>query len=434
MAFELLVTAILILLNGVFAGAEMAIISLRPSRVRQLVEEGRSGAAAVLALQAQPERFLATVQIGITVIGATAAAFSGAAIAARLAPGIARLGASPGAAEEIALAVVVAAVSYASLVVGELVPKSLALRYKEAYALLVAAPLRAVAWTARPLVWLLTASSNVVLRPFGDATSFTEARMTADELRQMLDDAARSGDLERGSGEMAARAIEFGALTAGDVMVPRSQVVGIPRSASPDEVRRLLLEHGHSRMPVYEGSLDEIAGYVTTTDVLALLWERDLLVLDDIIRPPLFVPETAKATRVLRDLRTKRLWVAVVVDEHGGVSGIVTVEDLVEEIVGELFSEREEPPEVIRREGDGAAVVRGDLPVREANRELGLALPEGDGWSSVGGLCVALAGGIPKPGARFEAGDAELEVVEASARAVQRVRIRRRSHLPSNDA
>jgi putative hemolysin len=432
MAFDLLLTFLLILLNGVFAGAEMSIISLRPSRVRQLVEQRRSGATAVLILQEHPETFLATVQIGITVIGATAAAFSGASIAARLSPALGDLGLTPAAAYDISLAIVVAAVSYLSLVLGELVPKSLALRFRETYALLVARPLRALAWLAQPLVRLLTSSSNIVLRPFGDATSFTEARVSAEELRQMLDDAARSGELETGSGEMASRAIEFGSLTAGDVMVPRNQVVAIPKNAPPEEVRRLLLEHGHTRMPVYDGSLDNVVGYITTTDVLALLWERDLLVLDDIIRLPLFVPEMAKATRVLHDLRAKRMWLAVVVDEHGGVAGLVTVEDLVEEVVGELFSERETPPELIRREGDGVTVVRGDLPIREANRELGLDLPEGDGWSTLAGLCVSLAGAIPKPGAHLKVGEVELEVVDASPRAVRLVRIRRPTQLVSD--
>ena len=425
MAFELLITFLLILLNGVFAGAEMSIVSLRPSRVRHLVEQRRPGATAVLALQEDPETFLATVQIGITVVGATAAAFSGASIAVRLSPLFARLGLSPDTAHEIALATVVAAVSYLSLVFGELVPKSLALRSGEVYALLVARPLRTLASLMRPLVWFLTKSSNLVLRPFGDATSFTEARVSAEELRQMVDQAAKTGELESGSGEMASRAIEFGSLTAGDVMVPRNHVVAIPKSASPEEVRRLLLEHGHTRMPVYEGSLDNIVGYVTTTDVLALLLERDLLVIEDIIRPPLFVPETAKATRVLHDLRSQRLWMAVVVDEHGGVAGLLTVEDLIEEVVGELFSEREKPPELIHQEADGAALVRGDLPIREANRDLSLDLPEGDGWSTVAGLAVSLAGGIPRVGARINVGDVEMEVVEASPRAVRRVRIRK---------
>jgi putative hemolysin len=423
MLSELAVILALIAANGVLAGAEISIISLRRGRILQLAGEGRPGAHAALALRDAPERFLATVQVGITVVGATAAAFSGASIAARIAPALERLGLSRGPSVELALALAIAFVSYLSLVFGELVPKSLALRASERYALLVARPLQALAWLARPAVWLLSASSNVVLRPFGDATSFTESRLSAEELRQLVDEAAKTGALDLGSSEIASRALQFGGLTAGDVMVPRNHVVAIPRDAAPDEVRRLLLEHGHTRMPVYDGDLDNIVGYVTARDVLALLWERELLVLQDIVRPPLFVPESAPAVRVLQELQAKRVWCAVVVDEHGGASGLVTVEDLLEELVGELFSEYQVPEDLIRKRDDGSAVVRGDVPIRDVNRALGLQLPEGETWSTLAGLCVSLAGSIPQAGAVLLSGGARLEVLEANPRLVRRVKI-----------
>ncbi len=181
---EIAIVLALILANGLFSGAEIAIIALRKSRLDQLVEEGRAGARSVLALREQPERFLATVQIGITVVGAAAAVVVGASLAARLTPALHRVSWIGSGADDVALALAIALVSYLSLVFGELVPKSLALRASETYALLVARPLRALAWVARPLVWLLTRSSNAVLRPLGDSTSFTEARLSADELQQ----------------------------------------------------------------------------------------------------------------------------------------------------------------------------------------------------------------------------------------------------------
>ena len=423
MLFELTVIMALIAANGVLAGSEISIISLRKSRILQLAGEGRRGAHAVLALRDAPERFLATVQVGITVVGATAAAFSGASIAARIAPALERLGLSRALSGELALALAVALVSYLSLVFGELVPKSLALRSGERYALLVGRPLQALAWLARPVVWLLSASSNAVLRPFGDVTSFTESRLSAEELRQLVDEAGKTGALDLGSSEIASRALGFGGLTAGDVMVPRNHVVAIPKDATPDEVRRLLLEHGHTRMPVFERDLDNIVGYVTARDVLALLWEKELLVLEDIVRPTLFVPESAPAVRVLQELQAKRVWCAVVVDEHGGASGLVTVEDLLEELVGELFSEYQVPEDLIRRHADGSVVVRGDVPIRDVNRALGLQLPEGETWSTVAGLCVSLTGAIPQVGAVLHSGEARLEVLEANPRLVRRVKI-----------
>jgi putative hemolysin len=423
MLLELAVILALIAANGVLAGSEISIISLRRGRILQLAAEDRRGARAVLALRDAPERFLAPVQVGITVVGATAAAFSGASIAARIAPALERLGLSRVLSADLALAVAVALVSYLSLVFGELVPKSLALRSGERYALLVGRPLQALAWLARPAVWLLAASSNAVLRPFGDVTSFTESRLSAEELRQLVDEAGKTGALDLGSSEIASRALQFGGLTAGDVMVPRNHVVAIPREATPEEVRRLLLEHGHTRMPVFEGDLDNIVGYVTARDVLALLWERELVVLEDIVRPPLFVPESAPAVRVLQELQAKRAWCAVVVDEHGGASGLVTVEDLLEELVGELFSEYQVPEDLVRKQADGSAVVRGDVPIRDVNRALGIHLPEGETWTTVGGLCVSLAGAIPQVGTVLRAGEARLEVLEANPRLVRWVKV-----------
>jgi putative hemolysin len=410
--------------NGVFAGAEIAVISLRKTRLAQLVEEGRGSARAVKRLRDDPERFLATVQVGITIVGATAAAFGGAALAGRLAPWLARVPFLRAQAEPVALALVVALVSYLSLVLGELVPKSMALRAPERYALLLGRPLLALSALARPVVWLLTASSNLVLRPFGDRTTFTEARLSVEEIEQLVDEAGRAGALDAPTAEITSRALAFRDLTAGDVMVPRSRIVALPKDASPDDLKRRLLEEGRSRMPVYDGSLDEIVGYVVAKDLAAMAWERQLLVLHDLIRPVLFVPESARAVHVLRELQRRRTQLAVVVDEHGGVAGLLTLEDLVEELVGEIVGEREEPEAFLQAEPGGTAVVRGDAPIREVNRALDLDLPEGEGYTTIAGLCLALAGSLPERGMRLRAPDGtQVEVLEASPRVVRVVRL-----------
>ncbi len=422
----------LVLANGFFAGAEIAVIALRKTRLNQLVQEGRSAARAVASLRDRPEQFLATVQIGITVIGATAAAFSGATIAARLAPIVARSSALMPYAEQIALGVVVTLVSFLTIVLGELVPKSLALRASEPYALLAGRLLLGLSWLARPAVQLLTAASNFTLAPFGDRTTFTEARLSADELSQLVEEATRTGALDAQAGEIASRAIDFAGLTAGDVMVPRGRVVALRRSASEEELRRVLLEEGHARVPVFDRTLDEIAGYLVAREALALVWEKSLIVLDDLIRPVLFVPETARAVQVLRDLQARKTHVAIVVDEHGGVAGLLTLEDLVEELVGEILGEAEEAVPWVVREPSGSAAVRGDAPIREVNRELGLNLPEGRDYSTVGGLCIALAGGIPASGAHLAAPDGSaIEVLEATPRQVRLVRITPPNQAPA---
>jgi putative hemolysin len=206
--------------------------------------------------------------------------------------------------------------------------------------------------------------------------------------------------------------------------VPRSRIVALPRTASPDELKRRLLEEGRSRMPVYDGSLDEIVGYVVAKDLAAMAWERQLLVLHDLVRPVLFVPETARAVHVLRELQRRRTQLAIVVDEHGGVAGLLTLEDLVEELVGEIVGEREEPEALYQAEPGGTALVRGDAPIREVNRALDLDLPEGEGFTTVAGLCIALAGSLPERGTRLRAPDGtQVEVLEASPRVVRVVRL-----------
>jgi putative hemolysin len=251
MLAEFGIILLLVVANGLFAGAEIAVISVRRSRMPELLETRGPRARSLQRLREEPDRFLATVQIGITVVGTLAAAFGGASIARELEPLLRDFGLGA-AAEDVAFALVVALISYLSLVLGELVPKSLALRSAEAYALAAAAPMLWLGWIARPVVWFLTASSNLLLRPLGDRTTFSEGRLSAEELGQLVSEATMAGEVDKHSAEIATRALTFQELVVSEVMVPRSKVVAIPRDIGPEELRQLLLERGHSRMPVYE--------------------------------------------------------------------------------------------------------------------------------------------------------------------------------------
>lgn len=425
MLYELLVIFALVLANGVLSGAEIAVIALRRTRLQELVAEGKRSALAVQALRDQPERFLATVQIGITLVTATAAAFGGATLGDELLPLLERVPLLRGHADKAAIAIVVVTISFLSIVVGELVPKSLALRGAEAYALAVGRPLLALSWIARPVVWLLTLSSNLILRPFGDRTTFTEARLSKDELAQLLEEATKTGAVEELSGEIASRALTFGELTAKDVMVPRNRIHALALDASDSEVRRVLLEERHSRMPVFDGSLDRVVGYIAVTDVVAMIWERQVVVLDDLVRPAFFVPETASLTTVLKDLQRRRIEIAVVVDEHGGVAGLLTLEDLMEELVGEIFSEHAPPAPLIEHQADGSAIVSGDVTIRELNRALGVSLDADGPWTTVAGLAIAVAGRIPQRGAHLNGPSGlDLEVLDAAPNQVHRLKVR----------
>ncbi len=423
MLTELWILLALVVFNGLFAGAEIAILTASKAKLQRGIGEKNRNALAVEALRQRPERFLATVQIGITVIGAAAGAFGGSTIAEDLAPYLEpALGLSAG---KVALVIVVASIAFLSLVLGELVPKSLALRYADRYAFLIGRPLLGLSRVMRPLVWFLTACSNVVLRFFGDRTSFVEARMSRDELREMVVQAAKTGSVDERSGELAARALDMGDVTVAEVMVRREKIVAIPHDATAEEVQRMFLEEGRSRMPVYERDLDRVIGYVTARDVLALAWESNLIAFADIIRPLLFVSLTGRASTVLREMQVKRMQIAIVVDEHGGTAGLVTVEDLVEEIVGDIFGENELPEAELHLEADGSAVVPAWMPTRKVNRALGTALPIARESTTIAGLCMALALLVPPVGTKMSSPDGTmLEIVDASPRRVRTVRIR----------
>jgi putative hemolysin len=327
-------------------------------------------------------------------------------------------------ADGVALTIVIVVVSFLSLVLGELVPKSLALRHGEGYALLMAKPIAGLSRLAAPIVWLLTATSNLVLRPFSDRTNFAESRISKEELEQMVDEAAKTGAIHEHASELASRALEFDRLKLSGVMIPRARIDALPVRATTDQIRRFLLEERRSRIPIYDRSLDDILGYASAKDIVSLAWDGGPVVLADLLRSVKFFPEMVPAIEVLRYMRHGRERIAVALDEHGAVSGMVTFEDLMEELVGDIFSEHDEEAPLLTRESDGAAIVRGDAPIREVNRELGIELDEPAGATTMAGLCHALAGGIPNRNARLAAGDGSvLVVLDATNREVKRIRV-----------
>lgn len=420
MGTDLLIVLGFLIANGLFAGAEIAVLSVRKTRLREFIRRRDKRALAVKSLRDHPERFLATVQIAITTVGTAAAAVGGARLEESLRPRFEAIGLGSTA----SLISVVLLIVFVELVIGELVPKSLALRYSDRYSFFVGRPLLVLSQLMRPLVWLLTATSNLVLRFFGDKTTFTETRLSRDELQQLVEEAAKTGSVDPRASEIASRALGFGEVTVAEVMVPRNRVVAIRRGAPPDEVQRVILEEGHSRMPVYDGTIDNIVGYVVARDVLALAWEKGLIVLEDILRPPHKVPESMRALDLLRELQRRRTQMAVVVDENGGLSGLVTIEDLIEELVGDIMSEDDVPEQYFVREPQGTILVQGWAAVRKVNRDLHLDLPVGKDRTTVAGLCMTLAQAIPQAGEKLVTDNGTvLEVIEASPRRVRRVRI-----------
>jgi len=401
------------------------VISLRRTRVEALADEGSSAARAIAALRANPERFLATVQVGITVVGATAAAFGGASIAARIAPVLGRWPPLVPYIEELSLGIVVVGVSFLSLVLGELVPKSLALRHAERYALTVALPFEGLAWLARPAVWVLTGASNLVLRFFGDSTSFTETRHSREELVQLVDEATGAGTVDAEAGKIASRALDLDEIDAEDIMVPRNRIVALPSSMPAAQLVELAAGVAFSRLPVHRGDLDDLVGAVLLRDALLAAREQDPVDLAALARPVPFVAEWTSGTQLLRTMQRDRSHLAIVVDEHGTTRGLVTVEDIFEELVGEIAEQPDGPAPLFAREADGSVLADAAMPVHELARELDLDLPEGESYATLAGLANYLAGRIPAAGERFDLDEGlVLEVVEASPRRVRKVRLR----------
>lgn len=422
---QFVVLLALVLGNGLFTGAEIAILSVRKTRLAELAASGSQRARSLVDLRDDPERFFATIQVGITVLGVTTASFGAAALGDDVIALIDRVPGLHEYAERIALPAIIGGVSFLSLVFGELVPKSLALRYAEPYALVAAPVLGALSFLARPIVWVLTGTSNLFLRVFGDSTSFSETRLSRDELSQLVDEAANTGSVGRNVGEIANRALAFEDLDAAAVMVPRNHIVSVPIDVTLSEVARIANADGPSRVPVYDHDRDDLQGYLNVREVLARAQHDPSVRPRDLVRKMPFLPASMSASSALRSMQSARTHIAAVVDEQGSLRGLLTIEDLVEELVGEIWSENDRPEEALTREADGAIVVPAETRLHELARDVGIELPEASSSSTVGGLCLELAGRIPEAGVRLRAGDFDLVIVEATPRKVRNVRIER---------
>jgi putative hemolysin len=412
-AFELGLLVVLTLVTGVFTGAEIAMLSVRRTRLEELANQGHRGAKAALVLRKTPEALLATIQVGVTVLGATTAVFGGSRLEGPLAQGLTGVGLGE-AAEPLAFFIVVSGVSYLSLVLGELVPKSLALRAPERFSMLVAAPLQVLSRVARPLVWLLTTSSNLVLRPFGDRTTFSESRLSPDELQQLVEESATAGALHPSAADIASRAIDLARLKASALMVPRPRVASFEVNATVEEVRACLRRTPHARYPVYAGTIDTVRGYVVAREVAEALVEGRFS-LEALLRPVAFVPASTLALDLHRQLQSARQQLAILVDEHGGTAGLVTMEDIAEELLGDILEETETLQVTAWRTREGGLVALGEAPLHEVERLVGVSLRAEGNLTTVAGLLTHVLHRLPAVGDRVSLSPrVEAEVQAAS--------------------
>jgi putative hemolysin len=425
-AVEWAIILVLILANGVFAMSEIALVSARKARLKERADRGDHKAGAALELARSPDAFLSTVQIGITLVGVLAGAFGGATVAGALAqllqpyPRLAPYG------EALGVGAVVLTITYFSLIFGELVPKRIALNSPERIASAVAMPMKALARLASPLVRLLTFSTSFILRLLRVRVS-AEPPVTEEEIKVLMAQGMESGTFEPAELDIVGRVFRLADRQVASVMTPRNEVIWIDLDQEPEERRRIIRESGRSQFPVARGRLDAVQGFLRVKDWLRA-GETSPGEDPAALQPALFIPETAGSLELLRQFQKSRQHIAIVLDEHGGTAGLVTLHDILEAIVGDLpLADEEVQPLVVARD-DGSWLVDGSLPIPDFKDAFRLQdLPEeAEGhFHTVGGLVMSALRRVPREGDAFETSRLRLEVVDMDGRRVDKVLVTR---------
>ncbi len=417
---EIAIVVLLVLLNGVFALSELAIVSARRSRLRALAGAGRKGARRALALASDPGRFLSTVQIGITLVGIVAGAFSGATLGAELATLLIGLGVPRPIAEPLGFGLVIVAITYLSLVIGELVPKTIALRNAETIACIVAPIMSALSRFAAPIVTLLDLSTRAMLRLLGQSAR-AEETVTEEEIKSLIADAETAGVLETDERQMIAGVLRLGDRAVSGLMTPRTDVDWVDLTDSEDEIKERLITTSHSRLPVGEGSPDKMIGVIQTRELLANVLTGKPFDLKSRIRKAPIIPDTMDALEILSVLRDAEVPMALIHDEYGNFDGLVTPADVLETIAGVFRSDTSSPePHAVERD-DGSWLLAGAMPADEMADRLGIIMPAKREFQTVAGLVLSRLRHLPATGESVEAYGWRFEVVDLDGRRIDKV-------------
>lgn len=418
---DVLVILLLILVNALFAMSELAIVSSRRTRLRAMAKSGRAGAQTALDLAADPGRFLSTVQTGITLIGILAGAYSGASLGGPVAERLALLGVEQEAARTLGFGIVIILTTYVSLVIGELVPKQIALRSPEPIAVLAAVPMLWLARATAPFVWLLDKTSSLFLRLFGLDEESSD-HVTAEDLHMVVAEATSAGVLEESERAIISGVVRLADRPAREVMTPRTEVEWIDADADVETVRARLRAVPHSRLPVAEGSVDRLIGVVQARDIAAALLDRQPIDLRAMVRQVPIVPDQTDAMDALTTLRDAEVPVAFVHDEYGHFEGIITPTDLLTALAGAFVSDQEvdtDPPFVERE--DGSWWVSGAAPADQLADRLAIRLPEDRDYATAAGFALSVLRHLPEVGERFTYGGWRFEIVDMDGRKIDKM-------------
>ncbi|WP_139925865.1 hemolysin family protein [Hymenobacter sp. DG01] len=435
MGLDILFTILLVVANGFFVAAEFALVKVRVSQLELKVQEGNRWAKLTLGLVHKLDAYLSATQLGIT-LASLALGWVGEEVMAEIVldvlpyTGLKPLLESFGVvvnealAHRIAVPISFALITIMHIVLGELVPKSLAIQRSEAVSMVVAGPLKVFYKILSPIIGLMNMLSNAILRLVGIQPASEHEVHTTEELRLLLDQSKQSGEIQESEHELLENVFEFNDRMVKQIMVPRTKLSAIDVSTPQDEVLEAVYNEGYSRIPVYEGNIDNIVGVLYVKDLLQIIRRQEPIELAKIIRPAYFVPETKKINRLLRQFQRKHMHMAIVSDEFGGVSGIVTIEDIMEELVGEIQDEYDNEVPVVEKVSETEYRVNTATAIPDANEYLPYPLPEGDDYETVGGLLNVLYGNIPEVGDVAVLDNYEFRVLQRSRRSVELVQLR----------
>lgn len=422
---EILLQVVLILINAFFAATELAVVSLNSTKLRKLEEDGNKTASRLLKMVEEPSAFLSTIQVAITLAGYLGSAFAAENFSGDLSNwlyytlGFQALSLS--ALNTVSIIIITIILSYFTLVFGELVPKRIAMQKSYEVAKLACGVIRVMAFVLRPVIWLLSVSVNAVLRLLRLKVEAEEESVTEDEIRMMVDLGGERGAIDEDEQEWIQNVFDFGDISVREAMTPRSDVDALPCDADDQEILEMIRECGRSRMPVYQENIDTIVGILNARDFLLDRNSGKNTPLKDLLRPAYFAPETIKADNLFKEMQKEKVHIAIVVDEYGGTEGIITMEDLLEEIVGNIYDEFDEPeqPEIVPL-GENEWRVTGSTPISSLVDDLDLPLPESDDYDTLGGMIVTRLNAIPKDGEEL---DLEVNGVALHVEKIQEHRI-----------
>ncbi|TGE19364.1 hemolysin family protein [Hymenobacter elongatus] len=426
MALNILLTVLLVLLNGFFVAAEFAFVKVRVSQIEIKAQSGNRLAKLVQKMLRDLNYYLSATQLGIT-LASLALGWIGESVVAEVVMAIIHqfdITLSPNAVHQISLVTSFSIITVLHIVLGEQAPKVLAIQKPENTAIAIAVPLYAFTWIMTPFIKLLNKLSNMVAGLFGGQATHGSEAHSADELRLLLDQSKQSGEIQDSEHELIENVFQFNDRMVKQIMVPRTKLSAIDVETPQDSVLELVYNEGYSRIPVFEDNIDNIVGVLYVKDLLQIIRRNEPIVLAKIMRPAYFVPETKKINRLLRQFQRKHMHMAIVSDEFGGVSGIVTIEDIMEELVGEIQDEYDNEVPVVEKVSETDYRVNTSTPISDVNEYLPFPLPEGDDYETVGGLLNVIYGNIPEVGDVAVLDNYEFRVMKRSKRAIELVQLR----------